>query len=327
MMGTPWLSVIMPVYNGVPFLASALDGLVEQGEDGVEVIAVDDGSTDETLAMLRGYTDRVDLQIVEQGRLGNWVAGTMHGLSQARGDHVCLLHQDDYWLPGRLSVLRPLVTAPSPPVLVAHSCWFVDADGRRVGSWRCPLPAGRALPAAFVLEHLLVQNFLPLPGVTFSRRAALDVGGMDERLWFTADWDLWLKLAARGTTYYLDKQLAAYRIHADQLTVTGTTRPGEIRAQLEAAVKPHLERWRNTAAGPHAVENASRFSIDVNESLAALANRQPAHVGTLLAHGLKLGPDGWRRYLRDSRILERAGARVRAGLSSRHLSVRSAGRR
>lgn len=316
-MESPWLSVLMPVYNGTAYLASALDGLVAQDDAGVEVIAVDDGSTDDTVSLLRSYDDRLNLRIVEQGRVGSWVAGTMRGLALARADYVSILHQDDYWLPGRLQAIRPLVAGDSPPLLVAHGCWFVDAGGRAVGSWRCPLPAGRDLPPAFVLERLLVQNFLPLPAVTFSRQVAVEAGGMNEHLWFTADWDLWLKLATRGTAHYVDRPLAAYRIHPQQLTVTGTRAPGEIRRQLEATVGPYLEAWRLTAVRADPVERAARFSIDVNEALAAMSNRQPAHGGRVIAHGLRLGPRGWQRYLRDSRIVERAGARIKVQLRLR----------
>jgi hypothetical protein len=317
-MGRPWLSVIMPVYNGASFLTAALDGLVAQGDGDIEVIAIDDGSTDGSVSLLRSFSDRLDLRIFEQPRGGNWVASTNRGLDLAGGAHISLLHQDDHWLPGRLSVLRPLLTGTSRPTLLAHSCWFVDPRGRRIGRWRCPLPAGRHLPSRFVLERLLVQNFFPLPGVTFSRRAALEAGGMDDRLWFTADWDLWLKLAASGSTWYLDEPLAAYRIHPGQLTMTGTRKPGEIRRQLEAAVGPHLERWRPIVPEAESIERVARFSIRVNETLAARSHGQPAHVVALLASALKLGPRGIRRYLRDSRIHERVGARLRVRSLLRH---------
>src|SRR5205085_1657600 len=102
--------------------------------------------------------------------------------------------------PGRLSVLRRL-TARHPDVgLFLSPARFIDSRGRTAGMWRCPLPAGKLAPA-LVVERLLVQNFIACPSPLF-RRAALRAGGLCDELWFTADWDLWLRLASAGPVVY-----------------------------------------------------------------------------------------------------------------------------
>src|SRR5262249_16190212 len=152
--------------------------------------AIDDGSTDGTLEILRAFRDRLSLTVVERPHVGNWVANANQGLARARGRYVSILHQDDRWLPERLAVLRPLLEAAPGVTLALHPSWYIDEAGRRVGRWRCPLPpgVGRLAPEA-VVERLLVQNFVAMPAPTFPREAVARVGPLDETLWYTADWD------------------------------------------------------------------------------------------------------------------------------------------
>ena len=187
------LSVVMPTFNGEPFLAAALESLLGQRDAGLELVVVDDGSTDGTIDLVERLTRGTPTRLLRPGRLGNWVAATNVGLREARGEWCCLLHQDDLWLPGRLARVRaelPLTRG----ALLLHDARYVDPAGASLGAWTCPLRAGDVAPQDFV-ERLLVQNFIAIPSPTFRRAAALDAGGLDERLWFSADWD---SLAAAG---------------------------------------------------------------------------------------------------------------------------------
>ena len=132
-MSTPWLSVVMPTYNGDAFLAAALESIRAQQDGGdFEVIAVDDGSEDGTLATLEAYSSRLPLRIVSRPRTGNWVASSNHGLAVARGEYACLLHQDDLWMDGRLRALRATLDGAPDAALVVHPSWFVDTRGARL---------------------------------------------------------------------------------------------------------------------------------------------------------------------------------------------------
>src|SRR5687768_10956133 len=153
---TPWLSVIIPTYNGETFLREALESLVAQNDDGLEVVAVDDGSTDRTVDILLAYSDRLRLKVLEQKHVGNWVVGTNLGLETAIGHYSSLLHQDDIWMPGRLRHVRAVMATAGPPALLVHPIWFIGPDGRRAGIWRCPLPVGRLLGPDMVVPRLLI---------------------------------------------------------------------------------------------------------------------------------------------------------------------------
>jgi glycosyltransferase involved in cell wall biosynthesis len=316
-MRSPWLSVIIPTYNGRRFLRQALESIVIQGSDDIEVVAVDDGSTDDTLSILRSYEDRLALRIVEQERVGNWVAGTNRGLRVASGKYVSLLHQDDIWLPGRISFLREELARAGPAALVIHPVVFIDGRGRRVGRWRCPLPPDVLLPDDVVIERLLVQNFVSVAGTLFPRASALDVGGMDEGLWYTADWDLWLKMAGLGDSLHVPRMLAGFRVHPLAMTMTRSIRLDDFRQQLELVLARHLGPWKVERSRKASVEAAARLSVEANVAMASLAHRRLPAMGSLFRAASSLGPVDWARYLRDSRLVERAGARVRAGIGTR----------
>jgi hypothetical protein len=308
-MSQPWLSVIMPTYNGAAYLDSALASIAAQPDRGVEVIAIDDGSTDETRAILTRYAHRMPLRVEARGRIGSWVANTNYGLRLARAEHACFLHQDDLWLPNRLRGLRTLLG--TRPALLLHPCRFVNARGQCVGLTRCPLAAGPHASGC-VMERLLVQNFITIPVPIFSRHAALDVGGLDEGLWYTADWDLWLKLAARGTSLYHMQPRTAYRVHAQSQTMQrGAARAAEMRRQLEVVLNRHLPLLQDRRRARE-IGAAARLSVDLNHALAEAASGGTPPWWRFAWRFLTLGPSGRRRFLRDSRIVERVLSRIRA---------------
>jgi hypothetical protein len=309
----PWLTVVMPTYDGARYVAAALDSVVAQGADEVErieVLVLDDGSTDGTLDIVAQYADDLDLRVTPGARRGSWPASVNVGLGAARGTYATMLHQDDVWRPGRLAALRPLCDGAR--VLVSHDVTYVDDAGRALCPLRAPLPEGD-MPRDALLEALLVQNFLSVPGVTFGVEAARAVGGLDESLWFTADWDLWLSLAAAGPAYHLHRSLAGYRVHGGALTLTGSGDSAGFRGQLETVLDRHIAR----APGPVAARAraAALLSVEMNVALAALHRRDVRTLRPLLSTALRTSPASWRRYVRDSLI----GARVRSRLAlTRH---------
>ena len=305
-MADPWLSIVMPVWNGERYLTEALQSIRQQGGSGFEVIAVDDGSTDSSPRILHSWEDLLPLRVVRRERGGNWVAATNVGLREARGVYACFLHQDDLWLPGRLGALER--EAAYEPALILHPALFVGPDGKRLGEWRCPLAAGEVDPAFFA-ARLLVQNFVAIPAPAFRRDAALQNGGLDEALWYTADWDLWLRLASAGRIRYLRSAFAAFRVHSASQTVVRNDL-AERRRQLEAVLERHGAK---ASAG---IRRAARFSLEVNVALAALAGGARPPWRPLLAALSRLGLAGTIRYLRDSRISERVGARLRLRVSA-----------
>ncbi len=313
-MTRPWLSVLMPTFNGAAHLAAALHSILCQGEQSLEILVADDGSTDDTLPILHAFAGKLPLRILRRAPARNWVAGTNEALAQARGDYACLLHQDDVWLPGRLASLRRLLNATPHAVLLTHASWVLGSKGERLGLWRCPLPGGRPLPPARVIERLLVQNFLAAPAPVFRRDAALDVGGLDTGLWYAADWDFWLRLAAVGPTVYCPRPLTGLRIHPASLTMIRRGQIADIRRQLRCVFEKHFAAWSASASVKAEVRRTAEFARELNTYLFSCLNGSAAGWLPLARDFAALGPRGWYRFFRDSRIIERLLGRLRAGL-------------
>ncbi len=304
----------MPTYNGERFITAALESVRDQDRDedndGIELVIVDDGSTDQTLDIVRGYADILPIRLITPGRLGNWVAATNLGLREAIGDWACFLHQDDLWLPGRLKRLRgEMQNHPGP--LIIHNAKYVGPDGQNLGPWTCPFPKTGAIPSNQFVERLLVQNFIAIPSPVFRRDAVIDSGGLDEALWFSADWDLWLRLGALGPARFIGETLSAFRVHPASQTAARKLQPNEWEEQLTTVLAHHLEGWPITGKLRASVERVSIASIAVNSALSAASRGEPVKPAAVLLQLLALGPFGWRRYFRDSRIVERVRSRLK----------------
>jgi len=308
----PWLSVIIPTYNGSKYLAAAFDSVVAQQDNSLECVVIDDGSTDDTLAIVEDFQDRLNIKLITKARAGNWVINTNHALKVASGKYACFLHQDDLWLEGRLDRVKKAIAAYPQASMYLHDSVFIDELGKPLGLWRCPLKSKRRIiSAAEMVEKLLVQNFVAIPAPVFKRSAALDIGGLSDELWYTADWDFWLKLAALGDTCYIPKPLAAFRVHGDSQTIRRSSSIAEFRQQMRSVVDKHLSNRANKE-----VARVAFFSTEVNTTLAAMVHGESPNLLKLALDFILLTPTGWWRYWQDSRIQERILARLKAKLQT-----------
>jgi glycosyltransferase involved in cell wall biosynthesis len=315
-MKPPWLSVIVPSHNRERWLAAALQSLVEQEDPGIEVIVIDASATDACLQIVSKFADKLDIRAQHRPDLVSRPEKANFGVEQARSNRICILDDDDLWLPNKCATLREWLAIQPDGVMHLHPCHIIDISGRRLGLWRCPLPNGQsAVPSGLFFERLLIQNFIPSPAPTLRRDAYRRVGGLDNQLWYTADWDLYFKLASVGNVYYHSSPLACYRVHQNTLTGKGNRNLEDFRRQYELVVDRHFEKL--TATQRDKILRIARASIDVNTALAAASGGDFAQIFKALAAILSLGPHGLRRYLFCSRILERALPRLRALLSGR----------
>jgi glycosyltransferase involved in cell wall biosynthesis len=308
----PWLSVVMPTYNGERYLRDTFASLVEQDERGFECVVVDGGSTDGTRAIIDEFARELDVRVFVRPEFPNWVGKTNFAFAEAAAEHVCMLHSDDRWMPGRATAARRALGRHPDVALVLNPSLLIDQDGRTVGRWRCPLdPEPTVYSPNRLLEHLVVQNFVAIPAPIFRRDAALSVGGIDSELWYTGDWDFYLKLARTGNTLYLDEMLTAFRIHGASLTMKGSANVEAFRAQLELVLERHLPAIES-AERRRAVRRVGAVSNEIDIALAAAVHGSWSALPGAFVSLAALGPAGWHSYFRDSRIHERVASRLRA---------------
>ena len=217
-MEPPLISVIIPAYNARNSISAAVASALTQTHPAVEVIVVDDGSTDHTLDALAPYQGRI--HSLRQPNRGP-AAARNAGLALAGGGYVTFLDADDWILPDKL---RRQVTclAGSPAVgWVFCDVVYVDGNGRHLyqASERYAY-ARRARLDGDLFSELLAGNFIPVHAPLIRRRCLAEAGPFDEdpRLIGVEDWDLLLRLSVSAPAAYLPDVLAACVLHPGSLS-------------------------------------------------------------------------------------------------------------
>lgn len=225
----PLVSVVVAVHNGERFIAEALTSVKAQDYAPLEVIVVDDGSTDATPRLLAGLGD--ELRVIQQARQGP-AAARNHGLCLARGEMVAFLDADDVWPPG---MLRRHVA-----YLMAHP--DVDIAQGLIQQLR---PGLTAPGLAFEATSEPYQ-FINLGSAVYRRGVFERVGGFDAALWENEDTDWFFRAWEAGVTKAVLPEVALYYRQHDANLSRGHTDP---QRGLVRLFKRHLDRVR---AGGHA---------------------------------------------------------------------------
>jgi len=239
----PLVSVVIPAYNCARFIGEALDSVFAQDYPELEVVVVDDGSTDDTCAVVEGYGDRVKL--IRQRNAGAAVARN-EGMRRASGEYVAFLDSDDLWLPGKLRLQIDHLESHRD---VAMCCtrWnllYPKADG----SYPVERPAApRSAPldpkwSGWIYCGLLLDCEVWTSTVVMRRELTARVGGFDPALRRGQDYDYWLRASQLTKIDRLDAPLALYRMQ-----VSHDRKFPDTNWEL-AVIRRALERWG--AAGP-----------------------------------------------------------------------------
>ncbi len=214
--GTLSLSVCMPVYNGNKFLEEAVRSVLNQSFKDFELIIVDDCSTEDPAPILGRFKDpRIQFHRnpVRQGLVGNW----NRCVELSRGRLVCVFHQDDVMLPDNLR-RKAEALERNPRAALAYSDARVveeDLSERHPGWFTATLPnEDKVFAGREFFEKLAAgDNLVCCPSAVFRRAAFEQLGKFDPQLPYTADWEMWLRLALRFDVAYLKEPLILYRVH------------------------------------------------------------------------------------------------------------------
>jgi glycosyltransferase involved in cell wall biosynthesis len=207
----PLVSAIIPTYNRAAYIVGAIESVRCQTYRNVEIIVVDDGSTDDTQARLERYGSSI--RVISQANRGPAAARNV-GIDAAKGDIVALLDSDDVWEPDKLQRQVSLLQQAGDAVpCCLCNAWMVSPDGSRIETFQY----SRLSPA--VREGLwlnpaevFASRFVLFAQAAAIRRKVLDrIGGFDESLRFHEDHELPLRLALEGPWAFIGDPLVSYR--------------------------------------------------------------------------------------------------------------------
>ena len=228
----PQVTVIIPTYNRDWIVGEAIDSVLNQDFSDYELIVVDDGSEDQTAAILAAYGDKI--KVLRQPNRGVSAARNA-GIASATGSLVAFLDSDDLWLPQKLSTqVKFFAEHPNAVINQTQEHWI--RNGVRVN------PKKRHLKFSGMIFERSLALCLVSPSAVMIKKTLFDtVGVFDERLPACEDYDLWLRISSRYPVHLIDTPLIIKRGgHDDQLSKTPVLDKYRIQALLKLLEDNHL---------------------------------------------------------------------------------------
>ena len=229
---SPRISVIIPCYNQGHFLKDALQGLEEFNSTLIEVIIINDGSTDESTIKVCRQLEADGYYVIFQENQG-LAAARNRGLASARGEFILPLDSDNKIRAAYLTeALQIMDRDPQVAVVYANAEYF----GMRTGIWR---------PGPFNMQRLMLSNYIDACAVI--RKSVLDkIGYYDTGMKYMGweDWDLWLRIAFAGCQFgFIDKTLWDYRVREDAMSkevYSNYEKPNTLEQYVNAKYPHHM---------------------------------------------------------------------------------------
>lgn len=276
----PEVSVVLPAFNRAESLGTAMDSVLAQADVRLELIVVDDGSTDATAAVAEAHPDP-RVWVLRLGENRGAAAARNAGIAAAHAPWVAFQDSDDLWLPGKLAA-QLARCGPKDVVAVYCAMRIDDPEGvSRRGSRIVPGPEVRLREGA-ILPALLRDSFVSTQTLMVRRDVLDRLGGFDAAMPALQDWELMLRVAAQGRVAFVPEQLVVQRFSANSLTRVRARR-AEARARILAR---HAGLF---AADPRALAlQHYRLAGD------ARALGRPAEARAALAAAIRAAPGWWR---------------------------------
>jgi hypothetical protein len=281
---TPEVSIIMPLFNTASYVKAAVEGLLAQTYKDIELLVVDDGSTDGSPGIVASITDR-RVRLFQRGRLGGPAVARNLGLAEARGRFITFFDSDD--LAGLTMVAELLEFLTMNPAFQIVGGWLqtILEDGSPVG--RASGYHGRAEKLA---SSMLFANCLPTSSLLIERRC-IEKEWFDTTLAVASDYDLWARLIVKCKAHVLPRVLGSYRVHPRNIThreqacasgcLERVYRSQLVRLGLQPTTGElalHMQLSKLTFGTPRQAVLAAEqwlLKLDQANALAGLYDRQP----------------------------------------------------
>ena len=271
------VSVVIPCYNGLPYLTHALDSAIAQTHRPIQVIIVDDGSKDDSPEVIREYIrqhPKHPIELIQQPN-GGEPAARNTGIHAATGQWVAMLDTDDWWEPDKLEKQVAAAHEAGSDCVLVHTGVAVHLPDESVVQNDLEKPARRT---GWCTASLLEPASIGHPSIMIRRDALTQIGGYDESFRQSCDIDLYFRLSVVGTFAFVPQHLLHYRKHEKQMS----------SSQIDQIPFHH---------------RAVRQFFDAHPDQADKIGRQRIHEALCEHVAVKLESLWWRRNLADFRRL------------------------
>lgn len=213
----PLVSVIIPVFNREDVIARAIRSVLDQTYEALEIIVVDDGSTDQTVETCKEFGDRI--RLIHQENAGP-AAARNRGIYHSRGEYIAFLDSDDEWYPRKIEKQVRFSMNGELPVVITDS--EINHPDHTDTTFQKSLFSKELKADNKQVMHLfnwiLIQNFIHLSTVLIKKESLVGAGLFDETMWIAEDTDLWLRVSRTNRVGVLNEVLAKRDVRPDKLS-------------------------------------------------------------------------------------------------------------
>jgi len=207
----PLVSVIIPVYNQEKYIQECVESVINQDYKKIEIIVVDDGSTDGTADILKSFGDQI--KYIRQENQGP-AASVNTGIKTSKGSLICWFGSDDVYMTNKISEQVDFLLK-EPSISIAYSDYImIDSNGSKLMDVQVPYP-----PFEQFARSLLIRNFINGSTVIMRKECIDAVGDYDETLRADPDGDMWFRMLKHGYRFgHISKPLVKYRWHSSNVS-------------------------------------------------------------------------------------------------------------
>jgi hypothetical protein len=290
------ITILMPAYNTATYIGEAISSVLAQDFETFELLIIDDGSTDETINIIRSYVDN-RIRIIRQEHSGISVA-LNRGLQEANTNYIARFDADDICLPGRLRKQYDFLEKNPGHVICGGEAKYISEDGEYLFDFKCP---------AYSHEELLVIIKQTCPfihsAVMYRKEAVLKAGGYCAHAYNFEDHILWRRLASQGKFCNLQEQLIKVRFNPSSTTIDEkwcskefNSLKRKILGQGYASVEDgerlkllvQTQQTKDIKEGAYHALCGKKFLVN---------NHQPARARGQFSRAIKLHPAKWENYV------------------------------
>lgn len=206
------VSVVVPAFNSAKYLSRCIQSALLQTYAPLEIIVVDDGSTDHTESVVRSFGKRIKYLRKQNG--GPASARNL-GIQHAVGDYIAFLDADDYWLPHKIKTQMDFFHQ-YPHYGLVHANTFINEPGKQL----YPAFVNMRIPTGMIFADLFKDNLINNSTVMAKRSCIDEINGFDEsrKLIGIEDYELWLRLAVNNRIGYIHQIVAVYNVHGNNIS-------------------------------------------------------------------------------------------------------------